>query len=556
MRLVPNIRSLCQTAAKKALEAEGVHVMDGFSQTVTRFLFQPAKGYGEDGEVIVVETMLTDGSRESKSNFKKNKGIFGFTHAQDLDEGVEPKEACSFLRDDGTAAVVRMWCVNVPGLEKAFDMVEVKAVGDLQAFSEQVAYNDFHQALSNLLGPERVQQGSIWKCTQRKAVVNEFLAVEGHPVELAAVLRRLPLITRHYFRLSVSEEGGKVAFHANLGFGQKSLDVFPGSNRCVLYLRQGSQIHAMTQGLPEFVLDRRMSSPSDEPAPVIETSSCSGFGQLVLKKQLGGSVYEMVPVGVRGVRGVRGQACAVKLTSLRINESGVEREKQILQRLGHGFLQVQDCFAVLPKWYGADMERVFGKKGVVMELIDKSLQDLLGEGAPLDVSWLLECRPLIFQMAKAVQYMHSQGVLHGNLKPGNVLLRTATSGFDIVISDFSCAVEAMEEGRLLSRPRGAAAYQAPQMRAQPPEPYSLKADVYSLGRTFQALLQRMEVEAKEARPDAGFSLWPLEVREMLLEMHAPSEANRPDMEMLLTQTFFGDFLWGSCRFNAMKDQSH
>ena len=248
----------------------------------------------------------------------------------------------------------------------------------------------------------------------------------------------------------------------------------------------------------------------------------------------------------------------MKLTSLRINERCVEREKQILQSLQHpSFLQVHDCFEVLPKWYGADMDRVFGKKGVVMDVIDTSLQSFMSETnpKPLDPSWLQDCRPLMSQMASAVQYMHGRGVMHGNLKPGNVLLRTKGTSFDVVISDFSCAVDGMVQGKLLSHPRGALAYQAPQMHAQPPEPYSLKADVYSLGRTFQALLQRSEMRANE-ETDLE-TIEPLEVRQLLSKMQAHAEVDRPSTvpnggEVLLAHRFFADFSWGSCRFAAVK----
>ena len=42
-------------------------------------------------------------------------------------------------------------------------------------------------------------------------------------------------------------------------FLQKCLDLFPGSrsSRCVLYTRQGGQIHACTQGLSRFGLEER-----------------------------------------------------------------------------------------------------------------------------------------------------------------------------------------------------------------------------------------------------------------------------------------------------------
>lgn len=107
----------------------------------------------------------------------------------------------------------------------------------------------------------------------------------------------------------------------------------------------------------------------------------------------------------------------------------------------------------------------------------ESLQDRL-KGGPLPVA---EAIRIAAEVASALSYAHAQGVLHRDIKPGNILL---TEGFALV-ADFGLAkalVQATVEGRITSTGMavGTVAYMAPEQGAAS-KTIDARADIYSLG---------------------------------------------------------------------------
>jgi serine/threonine protein kinase len=121
-------------------------------------------------------------------------------------------------------------------------------------------------------------------------------------------------------------------------------------------------------------------------------------------------------------------------------------------------------------------ERTF----LVMELVDgPTLRERIERGpiAPLDVG------TMAVDLAEALSIVHAQGVVHRDIKPGNVLLHTSglpTHEFTAKLADFGIAslidsTRVTAAGMLV----GTAAYLSPeQARGAAPAPAS---DVYSLG---------------------------------------------------------------------------
>lgn len=106
----------------------------------------------------------------------------------------------------------------------------------------------------------------------------------------------------------------------------------------------------------------------------------------------------------------------------------------------------------------------------------------------LDALWLLE------RLAQPIDYAHSKGVTHRDIKPGNVLLDRIVegplreSGAVVKLADFGIAFVANASLSQLSgyRPSGTLPFMAPEvLRGKRPQP---AADIYSLAATLYAVV--------------------------------------------------------------------
>ena len=135
-----------------------------------------------------------------------------------------------------------------------------------------------------------------------------------------------------------------------------------------------------------------------------------------------------------------------------------------------------------------------GAPWIVMEYVPgPSLASLLEGGATLPVR---QVAAIGAQMATALAAAHGAGVVHRDVKPGNVLLVDAT-GQDAKLTDFGIA--RAEEDHQLTRTgmvSGTAAYFSPEVAAG--EDPSAAADVWALGATLYAA-----VEGRRPYPDAA-----------------------------------------------------
>jgi serine/threonine-protein kinase len=127
--------------------------------------------------------------------------------------------------------------------------------------------------------------------------------------------------------------------------------------------------------------------------------------------------------------------------------------------------------------YGRDGELYF----IAMELVPgESLDRVLASSAPLEVQRTLK---IAEQICRSLREAHAQGVIHRDLKPGNVMLTHAEDGEELVkVLDFGLAKRlnrgASEETKS-DRVPGSPKYMAPELvRLQPIDG---RADMYGLG---------------------------------------------------------------------------
>src|SRR5690606_7682743 len=90
-------------------------------------------------------------------------------------------------------------------------------------------------------------------------------------------------------------------------------------------------------------------------------------------------------------------------------------------------------------------------------------------------------------LARALDYVHQQGILHRDIKPDNVLV--AREDGRVLLTDFGIARD--ERGARLTQTGevlGTPAYMAPEQAAASPSALDPRADVYGLGALLYALL--------------------------------------------------------------------
>ena len=185
-----------------------------------------------------------------------------------------------------------------------------------------------------------------------------------------------------------------------------------------------------------------------------------------------GSVYE-------GVHMLLGRRAAVKqLNPLLEQKEGVKErfknEAVILSKLKHP--HIVSIYDYIVCEYGTF---------IVMELL---------QGTPLDDYLKTESGPIpekravkyFLQMLDAIGYMHSQNIIHRDIKPGNFII---TPQDDIKILDFGIAKSLSEPDLHLTQPGtkvGTALYMSPQQVKG--QPLDRRTDIYSLGITFFHML--------------------------------------------------------------------
>jgi serine/threonine protein kinase len=178
---------------------------------------------------------------------------------------------------------------------------------------------------------------------------------------------------------------------------------------------------------------------------------------------------------------------ALRLDDLGRTADAVFAEAQVLRRLDHpGIIRVQDCgyvdaanrgrpYLVMDYFAGEILEAYVARKGALKP------SALVGVASGV---------------AEALQAAHLQGVLHRDVKPANLLVRRASTGWEIKVIDFGLSLRQEASRQTLrsvaaTRTTATAAslggtldYSAPeQLGRRPGAVVDARADVYAFGRT-------------------------------------------------------------------------
>ncbi|MFI5322988.1 MAG: protein kinase [Thermodesulfobacteriota bacterium] len=110
------------------------------------------------------------------------------------------------------------------------------------------------------------------------------------------------------------------------------------------------------------------------------------------------------------------------------------------------------------------------------------------------------------QICEGVAYAHTKGVIHRDLKPDNIFLRTRKG--PVVVGDFGiCYLE--QDGKritLTDEAVGPRNFIAPELEDGRLELISTKCDVYSLGKILYWLLSGGKIFSREKHREPQFDL--------------------------------------------------
>ncbi|MFT7667340.1 MAG: serine/threonine protein kinase [Planctomycetota bacterium] len=129
-----------------------------------------------------------------------------------------------------------------------------------------------------------------------------------------------------------------------------------------------------------------------------------------------------------------------------------------------------------------------------MEFIDgNTLLEILDRGQALDEGPALR---IILEVSDVLSYLHSEGVIHRDVKPGNIML---TNGGKVKLIDLGFAAEANCQSNPEDSAVGTVAYLSPE-QARGGATADLRSDIYSIGVTlFQLVVGRLPFDSSDDR---------------------------------------------------------
>ncbi len=122
---------------------------------------------------------------------------------------------------------------------------------------------------------------------------------------------------------------------------------------------------------------------------------------------------------------------------------------------------------------------------IAMELVDGvNLDEYLGARGAISVELFLE---LSIILAETLAFIHTNGVLHGDIKPGNIMLREDGARLRIKLLDFGMSRMVAQQ---TSGPyaMGSFSYMSPEQSGILKKPVDFRSDLYSLGIVFYRCL--------------------------------------------------------------------
>ena len=163
---------------------------------------------------------------------------------------------------------------------------------------------------------------------------------------------------------------------------------------------------------------------------------------------------------------------------------------------------------------------VRGRGWLVLELMQGSLQPAT-QDAPVDLDYL---RVVLVCSLNALKFLHANGIIHGDVKPGNLLVDKYNR---IKLGDFGLARRAnSDEGSLL---KGTTKYMAPELVSEQFGAVGPASDLYSLGFSAYELMCGEQFEALFP----GLGMFGRDRQIAWMMWHAAPDRQMPEVQRVL-----------------------
>uniref|UniRef100_A0ACD5U2E3 Uncharacterized protein n=1 Tax=Avena sativa TaxID=4498 RepID=A0ACD5U2E3_AVESA len=156
------------------------------------------------------------------------------------------------------------------------------------------------------------------------------------------------------------------------------------------------------------------------------------------------------------------------------------REMKLLRQLRHENLIGLKDIMMPPR------RNSFSDVYLVTELMDADLDRIIKSSQPLSNE---QCQYLVFQLLRGLKYLHSAGILHRGLKPGNILVN---ANCDLKICDFGLARTNNTGDQFMTEYVDTPWYRAPELLLCRNK-FCTSIDVWSVGCIFAELLGRKPI---------------------------------------------------------------
>lgn len=165
-----------------------------------------------------------------------------------------------------------------------------------------------------------------------------------------------------------------------------------------------------------------------------------------------------------------------RLKKIPNGEENVRRETRLMSKLNH-----KNVIKLVDILYNDEKQKLY----IVMEYCVTVLQELF-DRAPQNKLPISQAHYYFVQLIEGLEYLHSQGIIHKDIKPSNLLIDNSNV---IKITDLGVSeqLDLFEQNDWCSTSQGSPAFQAPEL-AEGVEKFSgYKIDIWSSGVTLYSI---------------------------------------------------------------------